>query len=146
MRRRTPRVRPAALAFATLFGLADAAAQTSYQSMGRLFTTPSERMMLERQRSDNRAAAAAPATPAGPALPPVPEAAPAPPPAPQRVGGFVRRSDGRATVWVDDEARETTLPRVAPGAPLPVDLGGRNVIIKPGQSYDPSNGTIQDPR
>jgi hypothetical protein len=47
---------------------------------------------------------------------------------------------------VDDEARDTRLGRYSPGAPVPVDVAGRRLMMKPGQSYSPDDGTISDLR
>jgi hypothetical protein len=58
----------------------------------------------------------------------------------------VRRGDGRATVWLDDEPHETTLDTYRPGGPVPIDTPGGRVLVKPGQSYDPASGTVQDAR
>lgn len=141
---------------------APARGQTSLTTMGRLFTTPADRMQLDQQRTTALAQGAAgnapsAAPPAGspPGTPPgMPadsaSAAPPPPPVPVRFGGVLRRSDGRATVWVDDTPRDTVVrARPAAGAPaagVPVDVGGRSVILKPGQSWDPATGTIQEVR
>ncbi|WEF34798.1 hypothetical protein [Pseudoduganella chitinolytica] len=128
-------------------------AQTSYTTMGRLFTTPADRVLLDQQRSTAAvqgpaAAAAAPAPTAGtmPGMAPAGSAAaapPAPPPAPVRFGGLLRRGDGQATIWVDDTPHETVL-RARPGAGVQVDVGGRQVLLKPGQSWDPASGTVME--
>ncbi len=155
--------RPLALVVALAYlgaGLAlspSAVAQTTFTTLGRLFTTPGERMALDQQRSTMAAQpAGSPAAPgqpgaaagaavgmpgqAGEAV-----AAPAPPPpaAPVRLNGVVRRQNGQATIWVDNEARDTTV-RGSTAAGVPVDVGGRRVLLKPGQSYDPNSGTVLD--
>jgi hypothetical protein len=137
------------------------AAQTTFTTLGRLFTTPGERMALDQQRSTM--AAQPPGTPATPGagagtgtvgMPGQPgqpgqpgDAGPAPappPPAPPvRLNGVVRRHNGTATIWVDNEARDATV-RGSTAAGVPVDVGGRRVLLKPGQSYDPNSGTVLD--
>ncbi|AVR96675.1 hypothetical protein [Pseudoduganella armeniaca] len=139
---------------------APARAQMSLTTMGRLFTTPADRMQLDQQRSAALAqgapATTAPASATAMASTSVPPgmaadsaaagaAAAPPPPAPVRFGGVLRRSDGQATIWVDDTPRDTVV-RGRPGAGVPVDVGGRRVILKPGQSWDPASATIQDVR
>ena len=133
------------------------AAQTTFTTMGRLFTTPGERMALDQQRSSmatqqpgaagtNGQPGAAGAGPSGgmPGQAGAPVAPPAPPPAtPVRLNGVVRRSNGQATIWVDNEARDATV-RGGAGAGVPVDVGGRRVLLKPGQSYDPNSGMVLD--
>lgn len=137
--------------------LQPAAAQTTFTTLGRLFTTPAERMALDQQRNvmavqQTDSSAPPGATPGTAPMTGMPgEAAgaavappPAPPPAtPVRLDGVVRRSNGQATIWVDNEAREATV-RGKPGAGVAVDVGGRRVLLKPGQSYDPNSGTVQD--
>ncbi|WUR15767.1 hypothetical protein E7V67_011885 [[Empedobacter] haloabium] len=134
---------------------APAAAQMSFTTMGRLFTTPADRILLDQQR----ASAAPPGTataagPAGTTATPAPAGAmpgmaapvttpPAPAPAPVRFGGVLRRSDGQATIWVDDAVQEAVV-HGRPAAGVPVDVGGRRVLLKPGQSWDPASGAIVD--
>jgi len=135
-----------ALVFGALAGtaMAPAAAQYTEPALGRLFTAPDERLRIDRDRA-SAPAVATPVEPA-PAPPPVATAPPPPPPAPIRFTGVVRRSDGRATVWIDNEARETVLRRYRPGSAIPVDTPGGRVLAKPGQSIDPGDGTVQDAR
>ena len=137
---RLPAMLLAALAGAAM---APAAAQYTEPVLGRLFTAPDERIRLDRDRAS--APAVATAAPAQQVAPPVVAAAP-PPPAPQRLTGVVRRSDGRATVWIDDEPRETTLGRYRPGSPIPIDTPGGRVLAKPGENLGPAHGTPQDAR
>lgn len=144
---------PAALlaaVLATLLAIAapPASCQYSEPALGRLFTAPEERMRLDRDRASAPLAPPAPvAAPAPPeASAAVANAPPPPPPAPVRLTGVVRRSDGRATVWVDNEPRETTLGPYRPGGTIPVDTPGGRVLLKPGQSIDPNDGAVRDPR
>ncbi|QBE66676.1 hypothetical protein [Pseudoduganella lutea] len=121
-----------------------AVAQYMEPALGRLFTTPEERMSRERNREVAPAAPMQATTP--PPTAPAVQAPPVAPPAPVRLTGVVRRSDGRATVWIDDTPRETTLRHYRPGSPLPIDTPAGRVLVKPGQSYDPNDGAIRDPR
>jgi hypothetical protein len=63
------------------------------QSLGRLFTTRSERALIDRDRKGERRQ---------PSVATIPDLAPPPP---NVITGVVRRSDGRHTVWVDGTAR-----------------------------------------
>ena len=95
--------------------------------IGRLFTTPEERLQLDIQRGT----AAAPALPVS-----------APPAAPVMVDGFVRRSGGKSTVWLNQSA--DSAPRVK-GQGVSLNLpSGRWRLVKPGQSIDMNTGAISD--
>ncbi|MBA5687552.1 hypothetical protein [Rugamonas apoptosis] len=132
------------LALAMLGGAAGPAAAQSL-GLGRLFTTPDERMALEIRRSSAPAPSlpsAMPQTAAGPA----PEAAaPAPPPEPALLNGVVRRSSGKSTVWING------VPYADSGAQLRSDQSvklrlssGRALVLKPGQRFNPADGTVQE--
>jgi hypothetical protein len=113
------------------------AAASAQAQIGRLFTTPDERRQLDISRG----------LVAPPPPPPVAEAPPAP--QPLTVNGFVRRSSGKSTVWVNNEAQDGTRQRFSGPAQAPrVSLtlpSGRTVIVKPGQSVDANAGTVIDP-
>jgi hypothetical protein len=64
-----------------------ACAIASAAELGTLFTTPEERDRLDRLRRGEPAVAAAPGSPDSARTP--------------QVTGFVKRSDGRNTVWID---------------------------------------------
>jgi len=141
----------AIFAAAALAAALPAWAQTTFITMGRLFTTPVERTQLDQQRNSSGgaallegAAAQMTATAAPPpAMPAVPvEAEPPPAPEVMQLNGVLRRSNGKTIVWVNNEPRETSPS--ARGQAVPLDLAGRKVILKPGQSYDPATGTIQE--
>ncbi|ATQ77507.1 hypothetical protein CR152_25650 [Massilia violaceinigra] len=116
-----------------LFVTLTAQAQTA--PMGRLFTTPAERHQLDIQRGLV-------------AAPPVPVVEAAPVPQPMTVNGFVRRSSGKSTVWVNNEVQEGARNRFSGPAQAPrVTLtlpSGRKVVLKPGQSVDMNAGTVTD--
>ena len=91
--------------FAWVFAFAgSAAAATPLDSLGTLFTTPQERERLEHLRRGEPATSAGPDS-AGQSRP--------------AITGFVRRSDGRNTVWID-------------GVPVPVRKPGAGALLQPG--------------
>lgn len=139
-----------ALLAAVLAASAGTAAAQSAVIMGRLFASPQERAALDAQRD----AVLGPAPvngqptppPNGQANPPPPSApvADAPPPPPLQLNGVVRRSDGRSTVWLNQQP-QVDGDNALQDQTLSVRLSsGRQVILKPGQSFNPANGTIQD--
>lgn len=105
--------------------------------IGRLFTTPAERQQLDIARG----------LVAPPPAPPVLQAPPAPQPV--TVNGFVKRSSGKSTVWVDGEAQDGARNRLSGPARAPrVTLtlpSGRKVVVKPGQTVDANAGTLIAP-
>ena len=92
---------------------------------GRLFYTPTERAQLE--TGHNR-----------------PTPAPAEPPArtPDTLfNGYVLRSDGRATQWINGEPRQLQQLPASPGTlKLPA-----TPALKPGQQYDTQSGRVLEP-
>ncbi|HEX8610512.1 MAG TPA: hypothetical protein VF800_04425 [Telluria sp.] len=112
------------------------AAATAQAQIGRLFTTPAERQQLDIARG----------LVAPPPPPPVLEAPPAP--QPLTVNGFVRRSSGKSTVWVNNEAQDGARNRFSGQAQAPrVTLtlpSGQKITVKPGQSVDANTGTVID--
>ncbi|QBI01925.1 hypothetical protein [Pseudoduganella albidiflava] len=125
--------------------MAPAAAQYTEPVLGRLFTAPDERMRLDRDRASAPVATATAAEPAQ-QQPPPPVAEAPPPPVPSRLTGVIRRSDGRATVWIDGEPRETTLGRYRPGSAIPVETPGGRVLVKPGENIGTNDGAPPDAR
>ena len=128
--------------------------------MGRLFTTPSERAQLDSLR--NGATSNMPGASPGAVAIPAPGAASLPmagapgvvaaapgteaaPPAPSeqvQLSGIIRRSGGQTTVFVNGEPREAqTTER---GKAAHVQIEGRTIVLKPGQSYDPATGAIHE--
>jgi hypothetical protein len=112
-------------------------AQAQNAPIGRLFTTPQERYQLDVARG----------LIAPPPAPPVAAPAP-PPPAPLTVDGFVRRSAGRSTVWVNQASQDARPAQFSGPANQPrVTLtlpGGARVKVKPGQTIDANNGSGRD--
>ncbi len=114
----------AALVFCIL-----AAGSAHAQPIGRMFTTPQERQQLDIARG---------------LLAPPPQPAvqiAAPPPEPLTVNGFVRRSGGKSTVWLNQQAQEGKRVTTKNGVVITLP-SGRNVIVKPGQSIDMNDGRI----
>lgn len=122
--------------FVSLLVLAPAAQS---QEVGRLFFTPDQRATLDARRKarvpDKPAAAAVVASPV------------------TRIDGYVTRSGGPPTVWINGES----VPENAPEAPridsgraasgsvsISVGESGSRVRLKPGESLDRGNGEVHD--
>jgi len=142
-----PRHRLAAAAFA-LLAAAPAMAQSDPNQLGRLFATPAERALLDSKRG-----VAPPPAQANVPSPDQPPAMPAdgvaPPPAalpqPVQLNGLLRSSDGRTTVWLDGAAQNDGAAKLLQDKQVQMRLSsGRRVILKPGQSYNPANGAVQE--
>jgi hypothetical protein len=142
-----PRHRLAAAALA-LLAAAPAMAQSDPSQLGRLFATPSERAMLDGKRG-----VAPPPVQAGVASSDQPPAllasGVAPPPAalpqPVQLNGVLRSSDGRTTVWLDGAAQNDGAAKLLQDRQVQMRLSsGRRVILKPGQSYNPASGSVQE--
>lgn len=112
-----------------LMGLALAGAAAA-QELGRLFFTPEQRDALDARRRSR-----------------VPEK-PAPAPlviAPTtRLDGYVRRSDGRSTVWVNGDTADDSRPQTDGSVAVSVGDGGPRVRLKPGEVLDRSSGEVTD--
>ena len=108
------------------------------QEFGRLFFTPEQRAALDARRKarvpDKPAAAivAAPTT---------------------RLDGYVKRSSGRSTVWVNGEALPDSAPEAPPIVNMPrgeervaitVGESGARATLKPGQVLDRDSGEVRD--
>lgn len=81
-----------------------------------------------------------------PAAPGVAPAA-APPPAASsaiQLSGVLRGSSGRTTVWLN-QVPQTGGVKAGPGPAVSLRLSsGRQLIMKPGQSFDPAHGSVQE--
>ena len=106
------RAAPRALAALALALSAGCAASATLDTLGTLFTTPQERERLDRLRRGEPGTPAA-ADNAGRAEP--------------AVTGFVRRSDGRNTIWID-------------GTPVVVRRSGADPLLDPAILGTPSGG------
>ena len=134
---------------AGLFVLAAFAAAGQAQDLGRLFTTPEEREMLEalrRQPPKPQAEAAPVVTPTVESTPVVPSVT---------MNGLVRRSRGRGMVWVngvtslegDLDAQGIAVDVGAMhGTTLPVRIGNAPLAVglKPGQTYDTGEAQVRE--
>lgn len=122
-----------ALVLALLCALA--ANAPAAEPLGRLFFTPEQRAALDARRK-----ARVPDKPAATAV-----ASPV-----TRVDGYVKRSRGPSTVWMNGES----LPEGSPEAPriegpsrgvsITVGESGRRVQLKPGESLDRGTGEVRD--
>lgn len=102
------------------------------QELGRLFFTPDERAALDarrRARVPDKPAAVVAASPT------------------TKLDGYVKRSRGPSTVWVNGEALpEGTgeAPRIGPRVSIPVGEGGRRAALRPGEVLDRGTGEVRD--
>ena len=102
------------------------------QELGRLFFTPDERAALDarrRARVPDRPAAVVVASPT------------------TKLDGYVKRSGGPSTVWVNGEALpEGTgeAPRIGPRVSIPLGEGGRRAALRPGEVLDRGTGEVRD--
>ena len=105
------------------------------QELARLFFTPEQRADLDLRRK-----ARMPDKPMTPAAAPI-----------TRVDGYVKRSSGPATVWINGEAlgeSASEAPRIETSrergtVSVTVEGGGR-VRLKPGETLDRGNGAVRD--
>jgi len=132
------------------FCCALAAAATSVpasaqERFGRLFFTPAQRASLDIARSQRARAALSTEKPEQ-------EAAPVP----QTItySGVLRRSDGKTTVWINNQpvndqesaGAAAIVGQVRPdgSVTLQVPQSGRSVILKPGQSVELLSGAVEE--
>lgn len=117
--------------------LAAGAAQAA-DELGRLFFTPAQRAALDARREarvPDRPAAAVAVSPV------------------TRIDGYVKRSQGPSTVWMNGEslseggpeAPRIEAPRGGEGrVSVTVGEGGRRIRLKPGQALDRGSGEVKD--
>jgi len=116
-----------------LAALALPLAPAQAQELGRLFFTPDQRAALDARRKARVPDKPAAATVVSPTT---------------RLDGYVRRENGKSTVFVNGEA----LPETAPEAPrigtgrVTVNVGesGARAGLRPGESLDRSTGEVKD--
>ena len=103
------------------------------QELGRLFFTPEQRTALDARRK-----ARVPDKPAA-----VVVASPT-----TRVDGYVKRSGGRSTVWVNGESlpEGPSEARIGDGERVSIPLGeaGRRATLRPGEVLDRGTGEVRD--
>jgi len=115
-----------------LLALLLAATPAMAQEVGRLFFTPEQRAALDARRKAR--------------VPDKPSATVVASPT-TRVDGFVQRSRGPSTVWVNGEALPEGTgdsPRIGPRVTVPLGEGGRRAALKPGQTLDRGTGEVRD--
>jgi hypothetical protein len=106
------------------------------QELGRLFFSPEQRAALDARRKAR--------------MPDKPAAVVVTSPT-TKVDGYVKRSAGPSTVWVNGEALPEgagEAPRIGRGADgrvsVPVGEGGRRAALKPGEVLDRGTGEVRD--
>ena len=100
------------------------------EQMGRLFFTPEQRAALDARRKAR--------VPDRPATAPL-VASPI-----TRVDGYVRRSQGPSTVWVNGASVDDALPGSDARVSVPAGDGGARVRLKPGEALDRATGEVRD--
>lgn len=136
-----------------------AATQMAAAELGRLFLSPAERDALDRARYAAPATAAEPDSAISDAQSFATENGAEPdnwlPESVVTVDGYVRRSAGPSTVWVNGtdshqgnlaeqglDARDLRLEHERVRVPL--RNGGTTLLLKPGESFDPETAHISD--
>ena len=106
------------------------------QELGRLFFTPEQRSALDARRKARMPDRPAVAVVASPTM---------------RLDGYVKRSGGKSTVWVNREALDeggTDSPRLPRGTDdrvsVPIGETRARVQMKPGETLDRGNGEVRD--
>jgi len=115
-----------------LVALLAASAPCASQDVGRLFFTPEQRAALDARRQAR--------------VPDKPSAVVVASPT-TRVDGFVKRSSGPSTVWVNGEPLPEgsgDSPRIGPRVSIPLGEGGRRATLKPGETLDRGTGEVRD--
>lgn len=119
----------------------------STAAIGRLFTTPDERVQLDALRHGGASGLQTMPAETPPAPPPpmaAGESAPPAPAEPLQLNGVIRRSGGKSVIWVNNAPLEGPSPRAKNGTlSLPLPAGG-SVRLKPGQSYNPADGSVHE--
>jgi hypothetical protein len=125
VRWRRPCVRRGLAAIAGAVSLGVAAPASA--DLGRLFFTPQQRAELDKRRAN-----------------PVVEEQPAAQESALTLDGYVRRSDGRTTTWVNGVPRYDTRAARSDGR-VTVDEPGGKVTLKVGQTADLTAAAVRDP-
>jgi hypothetical protein len=102
------------------------------QELGRLFFTSEQRAALDARRKarvPDKPAAGVTASPT------------------TKLDGYVKRSGGPSTVWVNGEPLPEGAgdsPRIGPRVSISVGEGGRRAALRPGESIDRGTGEVRD--
>jgi hypothetical protein len=128
----------AALLFLLGLWLAAAAGASGAQEFGRLFFTPEQRAALDARRKAR--------------VPDKPAAAPTVASPTTRLDGYVVRSEGRSTIWVNGESLQDGSAealrdpnRSSEGrVRVPAGDGGARIGLKPGEVLDRGTGEVRD--
>jgi hypothetical protein len=108
------------------------AERASAQELGRLFFTPEQRSALDARRKARMPDRPSAPTVITPTL---------------RLDGYVKRSGGRSTVWVNGESADDSRPPAGGSdARVGVTVGDTRsrVDLKPGEVLDRGNGEVHD--
>lgn len=100
------------------------------QELGRLFFTEEQRTALDARRKSR--------------VPDKPAAAPVVASPTTRLDGFVKRSQGPSTVWVNGEPLQENVRPGERSVRVPVGDSGTRVELKPGETLDRGTGEITD--
>jgi hypothetical protein len=102
------------------------------EELGRLFFTPEQRQALDARRKARLPDKPAAAVVASPTM---------------RLDGYVKRSGGRSTVWVNGEPTDDSprLPASTDGR-VSINVGdsGTRIGLKPGETLDRGSNEVQD--
>jgi len=112
---------------ATALAMGNASPQ---QPLGRLFFTEDQREALDARRKAR--------------VPDKPAAAPVTASPITRLDGFVKRSRGPDTVWVNGEPLPQAVGAGERSVSIPLGEGGARVQLKPGESLDRGSGEVRD--
>ena len=102
------------------------------QELGRLFFTSEQRAAFDARRKAR--------------VPDKPDAVVTASPT-TKLDGYVKRSGGPSTVWVNGEPLPEGAgdsPRIGPRVSISVGEGGRRAALRPGESIDRGTGEVRD--
>ena len=116
--------------------------------LGRLFLSPAERAAIDAARHDVERARAMPGAVTADADETAASALREAPAEAVTVNGYIARSAGAATVWIngrDGAPGKLSAPaRDGQRVNVPLKGGGDQVALKPGQSFDPVSRQVSD--
>ncbi len=144
-----------------LAGLFVAPAQAGDDDFGRLFSRPSERKNLDVLRQNQKLKVVASQNDADPA--PIANVVPMELPDPITLQGFVKRSDGTSTLWINNKAvqEDSAVDHVQIGRlnkqsgtnqtssdslNVKIPANGKHIRLKAGQVYIPETNQIRELR